>query len=61
MVRIPGFHCHGPGSFPGQGTEIPQATWRGQKKKGGRGVLLVSAHGLNEKVSEELSRARKPG
>ena len=25
MVRIPGFHCCGLGSIPGQGTEIPQA------------------------------------
>ena len=23
VVRILGFHCHGPGSIPGQGTEIP--------------------------------------
>ena len=30
VVRIPGFHCHGPGSLPGQGTEIPQAVQRGQ-------------------------------
>ena len=22
LVRIPGFHCHGPGSIPSQGTEI---------------------------------------
>ena len=26
MVRIPGFPCHDPGSIPGQGTEIPQAS-----------------------------------
>ena len=32
MVRIPGFHCHGPGSIPGRGTEIPQAVQCGQKK-----------------------------
>lgn len=29
VVRIPGFHCHGPGSILGWGTEIPQATWHG--------------------------------
>ena len=23
VVSIPGFHCHGLGSVPGQGTEIP--------------------------------------
>ena len=32
-VRILSFHCRGPGSIPSQGTEIPQATRCGQKKK----------------------------
>ena len=32
VVRTRCFHCHGLGSFPGQGTEIPQGTWQGQKK-----------------------------
>lgn len=32
VVRIPGFHCHGPGSVTGWGTEIPRAMWCGQKK-----------------------------
>ena len=27
---IPGFHCRGLGSIPGQGTEIPQAAWCSQ-------------------------------
>ena len=35
MVKIPGFHCRGPGSVPGWGTEIPQAAWHGPKKKRG--------------------------
>ena len=33
MVGILGCHCHGPGSVPGRGTEIPQAMQRSQKKK----------------------------
>ena len=33
VVRIPRFHCHGPGSIPGQETEIPEATWCSQKIK----------------------------
>ena len=33
VVRILGFHCHGSGSVPGQGTEIPQAAWHDQKKR----------------------------
>ena len=31
VVRIPSFHCCGPGSIPGEGTEISQAVRRGQK------------------------------
>ena len=27
------FHCRGPGSIPGQGTEIPEAAWCSQNKK----------------------------
>ena len=33
MVRVLGFHCCGPGSVPGQGTEILQAAQHSQKKK----------------------------
>ena len=33
MVRIPGFHCHSPGSIPGQGTDTLQAMWYAKKKK----------------------------
>ena len=33
VIRIPGFHCFGPGSIPGLGTEIPQAAEYGKKKK----------------------------
>ena len=32
MVRILGFHCWGPGSVPGWGTEIPQAGCVAKKK-----------------------------
>ena len=45
MVRILGFHCHGLGSIPGQGTEIPQAAVDGQKKSGcgGESEILISS------------------
>ena len=33
MVRIPGFHCQGPGSVPGRGTEILRAVRHSQEKK----------------------------
>ena len=33
VVRIPGFHCQGPGSIPGRGTEIPQAMQHSQINK----------------------------
>lgn len=32
MVRILGFHCHGLGSVPGGGTEIPRGARHGQNK-----------------------------
>ena len=33
VVRIPGFLCHGPGSFPGRGTEILQVSGHSRKQK----------------------------
>ena len=33
MVKTWRFHCWGLGLIPGQGTKIPQAAWRGQKKR----------------------------
>ena len=33
VVRIPGFHCRGPGSIPGLGTKTLQAVWPKKKKK----------------------------
>ena len=36
VVQWLGLHAltaEGPGSIPGRGTKIPQATWYGQKKK----------------------------
>ena len=35
------FHCH-PGSIPGCGTKIPQASWQGPKEKNGRTFLCES-------------------
>ena len=32
VLRILGFHCCGPSSIPGRGTEMPQVTWCGQNK-----------------------------
>lgn len=37
VVRIPDSHCYGPGSIPGQGTEIPKATYSQKKKKNHKG------------------------
>ena len=33
MVRTLCFHCQGPGSIPGRGTNIPQATQCGKTKQ----------------------------
>ena len=46
-VRSWRFHCRDPGSIPGQGTKIPQATWHGQKKR--NGPNYVSSWWLNHK------------
>ena len=49
MVRTQGFHCHGPGSIPGQGTKIPQATQPTPKKEretSSYGLLLLLLNGL---------------
>ena len=44
VVRIQHFHCHGPGSIPGRGTEIPQAACSAQpKKKKGKQKLAFYA------------------
>lgn len=32
-IKILWFHCHGPGSIHGQGTNSPQAVWHSQKTK----------------------------
>lgn len=32
-VRIPGFHCNGPGFIPGQGTEILPSVLHGKEEK----------------------------
>ena len=31
LVRVLGFHCCGPGSILGEGSETPQVMWRSQK------------------------------
>ena len=41
MVRLLGFHCHGPGSVPGPGTEILQAAPRSHKKRSGAGLVQI--------------------
>ena len=38
MVRTPCFHCRGPGSIPGGGTKIPQASRHAKKKKKKSGI-----------------------
>ena len=44
MVKILGFHCHGPGTMPGQETETLQAVWHSQKKKTCGPYYLVPHH-----------------
>ena len=42
VVRILGFHRHGPGSVSGQGTKILQAAWQKEKRKKTEGTILTS-------------------
>ena len=42
VVRIPGFHCRGPGSVPGWGTEILQAAQPKKKKKKKFHILIFN-------------------
>ena len=39
VARTWHFHCDGPGSIPGRGTEISQATWPSQTEKIRHGKL----------------------
>ena len=64
VVRIPGFHCHGPGSISGWGTKVLQATQlmaQPNKKRGGGGgshhmfKSLCIIHKLLEQIQEMLS------
>ena len=53
MVRIPDFHCRGPGSIPSWGTEILQATRKSQKKEEKKKIKpMYSLHilKLNSKI-----------
>ena len=43
VVKILGFHCRGPSSIPGRGTEILQAAWRGKKQKQNKTEKQVGA------------------
>ena len=47
MVRALGFHCHGLGSKPGQGTEILKAARYSQKKKKRGGSRCSEKHIVN--------------
>ena len=56
MVRTWRFHCHGPGSIPGWGTKIPQATGHGQKKKKENGVASVKIQCMSSSDNNVLLR-----
>ena len=58
-VVSPCFHCHGPGSGPGQGTKIAQATQHGQKKGDMVHPLVLTVCSFSSKLCvEEVSKAR---
>ena len=58
VVRILGFHCLGPGSTPGWGTEIPQATWCSQKER--KVGHTPGMHACTEERPHEETVRRQP-
>ena len=53
-VSIWGFHCCGPGSIPSQGTEIPQAMQRSQKKNTYLQILISAPNKQAFVINEGL-------
>ena len=49
VVRTQCFHCCGPGSIPGQGTQIPQAMQYRKKKKNYTGLFFSFRHHASKK------------
>ena len=54
MVRIPGFHCCGPGSIPGWGTKTPKAMLGGKKKKKDVSLFMLFLNGKHEEKERIL-------
>ena len=64
MVRTLSFHCKGTGSVPGQGTNIPQATWYGLKrlkKKANQMATRLSGTSASRKGRREKQKEGVPG
>ena len=61
MVRMLDFHCHGPGSIPGQGTEILQAVKDKTGEKNSPKVettqMSILINDFKNVVNEELVHA----
>ena len=61
VVRMLDFHCHGPGSIPGQGTEILQAVkdkmGGGNSQKVETTQMSILINDLKNVVNEELVHA----
>ena len=53
MVKILGFHYHGPGSVPGRGTEIPHGLAK-KKKKDSHFWKLLNNPWVKEEIIREL-------
>ena len=50
VVRIPGSHCRGPDSIPGQGTEIPRASRHSKKKEK---AVIILPHSMSQQAEDE--------
>ena len=62
IVRIQGFQCHGLGSIPGRGSEIPKATWPKQHPYDSSLMSFGSLlrHQLLSKASSDQPVSNKP-
>ena len=63
MVRALSVHCKGTGSVPDQGTNIPQATWYGfkKKKKANQMATRLSGTSASRKGRREKQKEGVPG
>ena len=59
VVRTWCFHCGGPGSIPGEGTKILQATQCGKNRKTNKNTVTTGSETTTEKQITDSSKLTK--